>query len=71
MIGEVSIGGVYILSVVLIFCIAVLLTFIVSRFLSIIGFYSITVYRPITDVAIFILLFAAIVWMSQSWRLGV
>jgi hypothetical protein len=70
MIGEISICGVYVQSIVFLFCIAVLLTSVISRLLAIIGFYTLVAYRPVTDIALFILLFAGVVWLSYAWGPG-
>jgi hypothetical protein len=69
MIGEVSIGGVYIPSLLLFASAAVILTALLSRFLSLVGFYRLVVYRPVTDIALFFLLLAAIVWLTEGWGL--
>jgi Protein of unknown function (DUF1656) len=69
MIGEVSIGGVYIPTLLLLVCAAVVLTGLLSRLLSLIGFYRLVAYRPVTDIALFLLLLAAIVWLTEGWGL--
>jgi hypothetical protein len=69
MIGEVSIGGVYIPSLLLLAVAAVVLTALLSRLLSAIGFYRFVVYRPLTDIAFFVLLLAAMVWITSGWGL--
>lgn len=60
MIGEVSIAGVYVPSLLLLVCAAVVLTGLLSWFLSWVGFYRLVAYRPLTDIAFFLLLLAAI-----------
>lgn len=69
MIGEISIGGVYIPSLLLLVLAAVLLTALLSRFLSAVGFYRLVAYRPLTDMAFFLLLLAAISWLTARWGL--
>ena len=69
MIGEVSIGGVYIPSLLLFACAAVILTALLSRLLSLIGFYWLVAYRPVTDISLFLLLLAAILWLTEGWGL--
>jgi hypothetical protein len=69
MIGEVSIGGVYIPTLLLLGCAAVILTGLVSRLLSLVGFYRLVAYRPVTDIALFLLMLAAIVWLTEGWGL--
>jgi hypothetical protein len=69
MIGEISADGVYIPSLLVFVCEAVILTGLLSRLLSLVGFYRLVVYRPVTDIAIFFLLLAAIVWFTAGWGL--
>jgi hypothetical protein len=69
MIGEVSIDGVYIPSLLLLVLAAVALTALLSRLLSVVGFSRLMVYRPLTDIALFLLLLAAIVWLTERWGL--
>lgn len=69
MIGEISIGGVYIPSLLLLVLAAVVLTALLSRFLSAVGFYRLVAYRPLTDLAFFLLLLAAIAWITSRWGL--
>jgi hypothetical protein len=69
MIGEVSIDGVYIPSLLLLVLAAVALTALLSRLLSVVGFSRLMVHRPLTDIALFLLLLAAIVWLTERWGL--
>jgi hypothetical protein len=69
MIGEISIDGVYIPSLLVFVCAAVILTGLLARLLSLVGFYRLVVYRPVTDLAIFFLLLAAMVWFTERWGL--
>jgi Protein of unknown function (DUF1656) len=69
MIGEISIGGVYIPSLLLLGCAAVVLMTLLSRLLSGVGFYRLVVYRPLADIAFFLLLLAAIAWLTARWGL--
>jgi len=69
MIGEVSIGGVYVPSLLLFACAAVILTAVLSRLLSLVGFYRLVANRPVTDISLFFLLLAAIVWVTTAWGL--
>jgi hypothetical protein len=71
MIGEVSIDGVYVPSLLLLVSAAVALTALLSRLLSVLGFSQLVVYRPLTDIASFLLLLAAIVWLTERWGLGI
>jgi hypothetical protein len=68
MIGEISVDGVYIPALLMLVCAAVILAGLLSRLLSLIGFYRLVVYRPVTDIALFFLVLAAIVLFTE--RLG-
>lgn len=67
MIGEISISGVYIVSLIFLFCAAVVIATILFRVLAITGFYSLVTYRPVVDLALFILVLAALVWATEHW----
>jgi hypothetical protein len=69
MIGEISIGGVYIPSLLPLVLVAVVLVMLLSRFLVAVGFYRLVVYRPLADFALFLLLLAAVVWITDRWGL--
>jgi len=69
MIGEVSIGGVYVPSLLLFACAAVILTAMLSRLLSLVGFYRLVANRPVTDISFFLLLLASIAWVTKAWGL--
>lgn len=69
MIGEISIGGVYIPVLLMFVGAAVILTAVLSRLLSLVGFYRLVAYRPITNIALFLLLLAALVWLTERWGL--
>ena len=69
MIGELSIGGVFLPPLLLFALAAVVLTAVLSRLLSIVGFYRVVGSRPLTDVALFLLLLAAITRFTEGWGL--
>jgi hypothetical protein len=69
MIGEISIGGVYIPSLLFLALAAVVLTALLSRLLSVFGFYRHVAYRPLTDIAFFLVLLGAIAWITARWGL--
>lgn len=56
MTGELTIGGVYLPAILLLAVIAVVLTGLTARLLSIAGLYRIIVYRPLVDLALFIII---------------
>src|SRR5262249_56383495 len=66
MIGELSIGGVYVPSLLLFACAAVILTAVLSRLLSMVGFYRLVANRPLTHISLFFLLLAALVWVTAA-----
>ena len=65
MIGEISFGGVYIPSLLLLVLVAVVLVIPLSRFLAAVGFYRLVVSRPLVDIAFFLLLLAAVAWFTS------
>ena len=60
MIGEISIGGVYIPSLLFLALAAVVLAALLSRLLSALGFYQLVAFRPLADIAFFLILLGAI-----------
>lgn len=69
MIGDVSIGGVYVPSLLLLVLAAVVLTALLSRLLLVVGFYRFVVNRSLADIAFFLLLLAATAWITSRWGL--
>ena len=69
MIGEISIGGVYVPALLLFVIAAVIISVLASQLLSIVGFYRVVAYRPLTDLALFLMMLAAIVWLTERWGL--
>jgi hypothetical protein len=64
MIGEISLAGVYVPALLLLGALALLLTGIASRFLGLVGAYRIVLYRPLADIALFVLILGVLVWIS-------
>jgi hypothetical protein len=64
MIGEVSIGGVYLPTILLLAVAAVLVTGMVSRLLAFAGVYRVIAYRPLVDLALFILILGLIALLT-------
>ncbi|MFC3580965.1 DUF1656 domain-containing protein [Sphingomonas hylomeconis] len=56
MTGEISLGGVYFPTLLLLAIGATVLTLIVTRLLTHIGFYRFVAYRPLVDLALFFLM---------------
>jgi hypothetical protein len=66
MIGEVSLAGVYMPALLVLGVVAVLLTGIVSRLLTLLGAYRLVASRPLADLAIFVLILGTLSWLSAS-----
>jgi hypothetical protein len=69
MIGEISISGVYVPTLLVFACLAAFATAFITRLLSMVGFYRAVAYRPVVDIAFFLLLLALFVWVTASWGL--
>lgn len=61
MIGDIAIGGVFVPALLVLAAAALALTGLVSTLLNLVGAYRLVAYRPIVDVAIFILLLGLLV----------
>lgn len=66
MIGEISIGGVYVPSLLVLLGIAVVVTALLSRLFSAIGLYRYVAYRPLVDVALIVVVLGAAAFLTQS-----
>jgi hypothetical protein len=67
MIGEISIGGVFVPSLLIWAGIAFVLNVGVRRTLSAVGFYRYVWHRALFDTALFVILLACVVGISSSW----
>jgi len=67
MIGEISIFGVFVPSLLLLTVLALALTGIFTAVLQIVGFYRIIAYRPLVDLALFIFLLGLLVLISAPF----
>ncbi|WBO22980.1 DUF1656 domain-containing protein [Sphingomonas abietis] len=67
MIGEISIGGVFVPPLLLLGALALLLAGILSRLFQIIGVYRYVAYRPLVDCALFVLLLGLLVVLSAPF----
>lgn len=56
MIGEISLGGVYLPVILLLAIAALVVTGIVTRLLNLIGAYRVVAYRPLVDLALYVLI---------------
>ena len=66
MIDEVSLAGVYMPALLVLGVVAVLLTGIISRLLTLLGAYRLVASRPLADLAIFVLILGTLSWLSAS-----
>ncbi len=64
MIGEVSIGGVYLPALLVLAMAALAITGLLSRLFQLVGVYRLVAYRPLVDLAFFVLLLGLLVLLS-------
>jgi hypothetical protein len=69
MIGEISIGGVYLPALLVLAMTALLGVGLLSRLLALIGAYRLVAYRPLVDVALYLLILGLLVRFSISFGL--
>jgi hypothetical protein len=67
MTGELSIGGVYVPALLVLAVLALLLTAVVARLMASLGAYRLVAYRPLVDLAIFMLLLGLLSLVSGSF----
>ncbi len=67
MIGEISIGGVFVPSLLIWALIAFMLNVALRRFLYAVGFYRLVWHRPLFDTALFVILLAVVVAVSTQF----
>lgn len=63
MIGEISIGGVYIPTLLLLAIAAITLTFTLMSLISAFGLYRFVAYRALVDLSMFVLMLGFLVWL--------
>ncbi len=66
MTGEIAIGGVYLPSILLLGVAAVILTAIATRLLAFAGAYRVVTYRPLVDLAVFVLILGLLALLTGS-----
>ncbi|WP_010543799.1 DUF1656 domain-containing protein [Sphingomonas elodea] len=66
MTGEVSIGGVFVPTLLVLGILAMLLTMALARLLNAFGLYRFVAYRPLVDLCLFILLLGLLAWATPS-----
>ena len=64
MTGEIAIGGVFLPSILIIAILAVILTGLATRLLSIVGAYRFVAYRPLVDLAVFFIILGLLSWLT-------
>lgn len=64
MIGELSIGGVFVPALLVLGVIALLITGLLTQLLQLTGVYRVVAYRPLVDLAIFVLVLGLIVLLT-------
>jgi hypothetical protein len=64
MIGEISIGGVFMPALLVLGAFALVATALLTQLLQVIGVYRVVAYRPLVDLAIFVLLLGLIVLLT-------
>lgn len=64
MIGEVAFGGVYVPALLVLGVAALVLTGFLSAFLNVVGAYRVVAYRPLADIAIFVLILGLLVLLT-------
>jgi len=69
MIGEVSIGGVYLPSLLVLAIAALAIVVLLSRLLALVGAYRLVAYRPLVDVALFLLILGLLASLTTTFGL--
>jgi hypothetical protein len=64
MIGEVALGGVYVPALLVLAVIAMGLTWLATRLLKLAGAYRFVAFRPLVELALFVLLFGLVSLLS-------
>jgi hypothetical protein len=64
MIGDLSFGGVYFPALLLLGIVALAITGVLSRFINLAGGYRLIVYRPLVDIALFVLVLGLLVLLT-------
>lgn len=67
MTGEVSIGGVFVPTLLLLGIAALLLTGVASRIIANFALYRLVAYRPLVDVALFVLMLGLLCLLSANF----
>jgi len=65
-IGQISVGGVFLPGLLALTAAAMLGTALISRALGRIGAYRLLIHRPVVDLSLFILLLGVLVWLTEQ-----
>jgi type IV secretory pathway VirB6-like protein len=69
MIGELSLGGVFVPALLVLSVIALIITGLLTQLLQVVGVYRVVAYRPLVDLAIFVLVLGLIVLLTAPFGL--
>lgn len=69
MIGEISIGGVFLPALLVLGMVSLVILGLLSRLLALLGAYRVVAYRPLVDVALFLLILGLLARLSTSFGL--
>jgi hypothetical protein len=69
MIGEISIFGVYMPTLLLLGLVALVLTGLLTRLFALTGVYRLVAYRPLVDLCVFLLLLGLLAYFSTPFGL--
>jgi hypothetical protein len=67
MIGEVSLAGVYVPTLLILALAALALSFLLSQLLGAFGLYRMVAYRALVDLSISVLMLGLLVWLVSFW----
>lgn len=66
MTGEISLGGVYLPTVLVLAVIAMALTWVLNRLLKAVGAYRLIAFRPLAELALFVLIFGLVSLLTSQ-----
>jgi hypothetical protein len=64
MIGDVVVGGVYFPALLLLGALALVLTGVLTRLINLVGGYRLVAYRPVADLALFVLILGLLTFFT-------
>lgn len=70
MIGEISIGGVYLPALLVLAGVALVLTWMLTRLFALVGAYRVVAYRPLVDLACFLMVLGLLVFLTNPHGLN-